>query len=119
MLINYELNKKGKIISWWQEPYDPELPSIEIEKPYEEIFLDYSEIRDGKIYTDMKEVNEGRIKEGLRERREVECFPIINRGKLWYDTLTTKQLKELNEWYQAWLNVTETLIVPDKPSWLK
>lgn len=55
----------------------------------------------------------------LRERREYECFHIINRGELWYRTLTNEQLAELQDWYAAWLNVTETLIVPDKPSWLK
>lgn len=55
----------------------------------------------------------------LRERRENECFPIINRGELWYDTLTDKQIVELKEWYQAWLDVTETKIIPQKPEWLK
>lgn len=119
MLINYELNEKGKIISWNSIPFDPTLPNIEVERPYEEIFLGYSEIKDGKIYTDMKEVNDGRIKEELRKRREIECFPIINRGKLWYDTLTKTQLNELKVWYEAWLNVTDTLIVPDRPEWLK
>lgn len=54
----------------------------------------------------------------LRNQREVECFPIINRGKLWYDTLTTEQVTELNEWYNAWLDVTETKVIPTKPSWL-
>lgn len=54
----------------------------------------------------------------LRNQREVECFPIINRGKLWYDNLTTKQIAELNEWYNAWLDVTETKVIPNKPNWL-
>lgn len=54
----------------------------------------------------------------LRNQREVECFPIINRGKLWYDKLTTEQIAELNKWYNAWLDVTETRIIPTKPSWL-
>ena len=26
-----------------------------------------------------------------RKRREVECFPVINRGQLWYDTLSAAQ----------------------------
>ena len=26
---------------------------------------------------------------------------------------------ELNEWYTAWLNVTETFTMPNKPEWLK
>lgn len=55
----------------------------------------------------------------FRTIRNQECFPIINRGKLWYDNLTQEQLEELNKWYTEWLNVTDTLIEPVKPSWLK
>lgn len=55
----------------------------------------------------------------FRNIRNIECFPIINRGKLWYDNLTQEQLEELNKWYQDWLNVTATLIKPIKPSWIK
>ena len=55
----------------------------------------------------------------LRRQREAECFPIINRGELWYNTLTEKQYGELQDWYQAWLDVTETLVVPFKPIWLE
>lgn len=54
----------------------------------------------------------------LRERREIECFPYINRGELWYDSLTQEQRIELSVWYHAWLDVTETRIIPTKPSWL-
>lgn len=54
----------------------------------------------------------------LRLQRETICFPIINRGELWYNRLTDEQTTELNEWYQAWLDVTETLTIPDYPSWL-
>lgn len=57
--------------------------------------------------------------EELRAKREVECFTIINRGKLWYDNLSDKQKEELKVWYTAWLNVTETLVEPTKPEWLK
>lgn len=57
--------------------------------------------------------------EEFRIRRNQECFPIINRGKLWYDNLTNSQLEELNIWYNEWLNVTETLIDPIKPIWIK
>lgn len=55
----------------------------------------------------------------LRSRREYECFRYINRGNAWYDLLTEQQKIELKEWYQAWLNVTETKVIPEKPSWLK
>jgi len=54
----------------------------------------------------------------LRTLREIECFPVINRGQGWYRTLTQSQLEELDDWYQAWLDVTETKIIPEKPEWL-
>lgn len=53
-----------------------------------------------------------------RRRRELECFPIINRGQLWYDTLSEGQLSELKNWYQAWLDGTNTQTIPEKPEWL-
>ena len=55
----------------------------------------------------------------LRNDREAICFTIVNRGVLWYNTLTEEQKIELNNWYLAWLDVTETRIVPQKPEWLK
>lgn len=55
----------------------------------------------------------------LRSRRESECFPIINRGQLWYDTLNEEQQLDLKKWYQLWLDVTQTKQIPEKPSWLK
>lgn len=57
--------------------------------------------------------------EELRAKRAVECFTIINRGQLWYDNLSDKQKEELKVWYTAWLKVTETLVEPTKPEWLK
>ena len=64
------------------------------------------------------EVNKENVKEHLRILRERECFPYINRGPLWYSTLTKDQYEELGKWYQAWLNVTETKEIPQKPEWL-
>ena len=54
----------------------------------------------------------------LRLRREKECFSVINRGQLWYEGVSLTQLLELRQWYKAWLNVTETMVVPEKPAWL-
>lgn len=54
----------------------------------------------------------------LRSQRGSVCFPIINRGELWYARLTDEQRTELNTWYQAWLDVTETLVIPDYPEWI-
>lgn len=54
----------------------------------------------------------------LRLTRQRECFSVINRGSLWYDFLTLEQKEELREWYQAWLEVTDTNEIPQKPLWL-
>lgn len=54
----------------------------------------------------------------LRELRAKECFPVINRGKLWYDSLSMDQLSELKDWYRAWLDVTITHVIPPQPVWL-
>lgn len=58
-------------------------------------------------------------KEALRQQREVECFPVINRGWIWYSGLSLVQWLELKKWYLAWLNVTETLRIPERPTWLE
>ena len=58
-------------------------------------------------------------KDKLREQRSYECFNVVNRGKLWYDTLTETQVGELREWYKDWLDVTKTRVIPEKPNWLK
>lgn len=63
----------------------------------------------------------------IRRKREEECFAYINRGMLWYNTLTETQRQELNTWYKAWLDVTKETnkdengeyIIPTKPSWLE
>ena len=54
-----------------------------------------------------------------RRRRETECFSVINRGQLWYEGITLTQLVELRQWYKAWLKVTETMVIPEKPGWLE
>lgn len=54
----------------------------------------------------------------IRSRRSAECFPIINRGALWYDKLTEEQKTELSAWYEAWLDAPETGTAPTAPVWL-
>ena len=58
------------------------------------------------------------MEDNLRGMRIVECFSVINRGQLWYDSLSEKELIDLDDWYGKWLSVTQTLEVPEKPSWL-
>lgn len=89
---------------------DADTPAQEARDDFEDIyvFVPYTEeeLKDRQIAS-------------LRARREVECFSVINRGKLWYEFLTDEQHKELKAWYSAWLNVTDTLVVPDRPEWLR
>ena len=65
-----------------------------------------------------EELKQMKLKD-LREQRSYECFSVINRGKLWYDKLSEEQINELRAWYHAWLDVTETKIIPQKPEWLE
>ena len=54
----------------------------------------------------------------LRQRRELECFSVVNRGEVWYKRLDALQKEELDAWYQAWLDVTITLTPPDPLPWI-
>ena len=79
-------------------------------------------IKEGALFFDEAQATAIQMEEEneqLRVERDAECFSVINRGWLWYDTLTEKQTKELRKWYKDWLDVTETRKKPDKPSWLK
>lgn len=70
---------------------------------------------------------EAEVLSDLRYLRDVYCFPIINRGVLWYNRLTEEQRLELDVWYKEWLDVTDKYtegidietIIPKKPEWLK
>ncbi|WP_071705050.1 hypothetical protein [Murdochiella vaginalis] len=78
-------------------------------------------IRDGDLVLDKKRLvakSKNAAKDAIRERRCKECFPVINRGTPWYDRLTEQQKKELNAWYLAWLDATETGAIPEMPEWL-
>ena len=83
--------------------------------------FDVFKVVDGKLVLDAEKAETDRKAlelATLRERRETECFSVINRGWIWYSCLTLTQWRELRTWYLAWLNVTNTLTVPERPSWL-
>lgn len=88
---------------------DPVEPVIEAGK---EAWDEYEDIKVYHPYTDEEYVAY------LRNERERICFPVINRGAAWYARLTPEQNAELQAWYDAWLNVTETLVKPKTPSWI-
>lgn len=78
-------------------------------------------LADGKLVFDSEKDDANRLeseKASLRERREKECFSVVNRGWIWYSTLTLSQWRELRTWYIAWLKVTETMTPPERPSWV-
>jgi len=57
--------------------------------------------------------------ETLRSKRERECFLIVNRGVLWYNALEEYQKNDLSKWYDEWLKVTDTNVMPKMPKWLE
>lgn len=97
--VKYPLTELEAICEWWKthRQYDVNEyeDGVEIAK------------RDTEIVAD-----------DIRERRKYECFPIINRGQLWYNKLTEAQKSELDAWYQAWLDAPQTLTEPPFPAWL-
>ena len=98
-----------------------DLPDPEDIAHFEEHFAAY-QVRDGTAAFDSEhdEVLQTEAKKAeFRLRRETECFSVINRGQLWYEGISIAQLLELRQWYKAWLNVTETMVVPKKPTWLE
>lgn len=140
-MIAYLFNENGE----FKYPYQCQLDTLESEEQGKEIYLqpanstliappnvaeNHKAIWNGEAWEDVdftpqeiieepRELTEEEKLDLLREQREIECFPIVNRGKLWYDKLTERQINELDKWYQAWLDVTETKVIPIKPSWLK
>lgn len=76
---------------------------------------------DGKLTRDAEKEESDRLEEenaSLRSRREKECFSVVNRGWIWYSSLTIAQWRELRTWYLEWLKVTETGSIPKRPSWI-
>ena len=53
----------------------------------------------------------------LRHSREKKCFAIANRN-FFFNEATIAEMAEINNWYTAWLNVTDTLVVPIVPHYI-
>ena len=76
-----------------------------------------------KIIFDKKRFDEKQFelkKQELRTLRKEECFSVINRGMPWYERYVDSEERknELDQWYNEWLDVTETLNIPNKPDWI-
>lgn len=98
-----------------------DLPDPEDALHFEENFNAYK-VHDGTVAFDAARsaaLHDEAEKQDLRDRRQTECFAFVNRGQLWYATLSVKQLAELTAWYKDWLKVTETKVVPERPAWLE
>lgn len=105
---------------------DAELENgIEVDTPndidaFVDIFRAYK-YENGQLILDqdkLQMLNEERFNEELRLKRQKLCFIYINRGELWYNRLSDTQKNELDTWYQAWLDVTDTKVIPTAPEWL-
>lgn len=122
--MKVSLNKEGYVESYALE--GDLTAAIECSEPddmiaFENHFASFR-VRDGTLLLDterLKALSDAELLTAFRTQRAVECFPVINRGQLWYDRLTAEQRKELQLWYQAWLDVTQTQTIPAKPKWLK
>jgi hypothetical protein len=120
------LNEKGFITNYAIIGCFDDDAQIEIAEPddledFETNYRSYH-IVDDKLVKDEEEqirVEDEEELQYLREQREKICFPIINRGELWYSRLTEEQKNELNIWYDAWLDITETRVIPEMPEWLE
>ncbi len=97
--------------------------NIEVEPPEEFGADNYAAYRliDGTLTLDTDRLAALQLADrqnAIRARRERECYPVINRGQLWYEGVSISRLVELRKWYKAWLDAPATLIIPDKPDWL-
>ena len=137
------LNKNGFIIksfsTAFEQPLDTDvyiedggrhynLPNI-----YDDNNIPQLQYIDGKIVeVENVEANKELELEQLRQQRQTDCFDIFNRNsyqvddsrysegyrRLMMTELNEVQQAELKEWYEAWCDVTDTLVMPTKPEWL-
>lgn len=113
----YVLLEDSKVVGYSMYPIETEETVYEVESDIDYDSVRYCDLINGELVYNQEYEKPDIINE-LRVQREYECFSIINRGQLWYKRLTDEQLVELDTWYQAWLDVTETLVKPVLPSWI-
>ena len=116
----YKLNENGEIEATSCENFEGwQWTDEEIVVSYDRCHLllksqtETEEYKAGKAAWDAEQA-----KKELRRRRQEECFPVIDRGKPWYDSLTAEQYQELLTWRRSWLDAPETGVAPERPEWL-
>ena len=119
MLLNSGNSEFSKALVAEYNAQVVEIPNIQYECTLELTLEDFDLI-DNKYVFNKQQEEIATLCEimSLRIQRDKECFTIINRGQLWYNSLTQSQVEELQSWYELWLNVTESLTPPHKPEWL-
>lgn len=102
-----EYGNGGKDVTWVVDT--PAAEACDAYDEYEDVFV-YIPYTEEELCARAADV--------LRARRAAECFPVVNRGALWYEKLTTEQRAEISAWYEAWLDAPATGVAPDVPEWL-
>ena len=89
---------------------------IDFEQNYQAYHYDGLEIKRDKSKVSQVELE--RKKDEIRLDRERMCFRVVNRGALWYETISAEQKAELSDWYKKWLDATDTMVEPKTPEWV-
>lgn len=120
--VHVNFYEDGYVRDWSVDPLENDIVvDVEDWDDFDVNSRSYKRVGDGVVKDEekLKSIQLEKEIEMIRLTREEECFPVINRGGIWYDTLTEQEKSDLMDWYQAWLNATDTLVIPEKPSWLK
>lgn len=123
--MRIEIDKKHRVVQWSADDTTNELlfdvPDEILPEDFDENAFFYK-YEGGRFIFDPEyksDLEHDQCVAEIRYHRDTVCFPVINRGGLWYDMLTDEQKEELKAWYTAWLDAPETLVEPEMPTWLK
>ena len=116
----FQKDNTGKIIALSNNQYEGfEIADGEYDICFDGKIYSASEMQSAD-YISRKNIFDNNMRlSNIRLQRETDCFPIINRGALWYNKLTTEQKNELMVWYQQWLDAPQTGVIPEKLEWIK
>jgi hypothetical protein len=129
--IRHHIDSAEEVVEIWKDACNHKIPRERLElPPYNYTFIEvpdeYVETMVAEDFNDdftfnlekyNKRLYDNESNE-LRNQRDFVCFQVINRGEPYYRRLTESQKQELDTWYQNWLDVTKTRIIPTPPTWL-